>query len=231
MTAAPTLLVATGNPGKLREYQGLLGNAPFRLVSLRDVGIADEVDETGDTFAENAWLKASGYATMSGMLTLADDSGLEVDALGGDPGVRSARYGGDACRSDSDRVELLLHNLDGVPWERRTARFRCEINIVRPSTDGEFAPELLVSSVGSVAGMVQYEPVGDDGFGYDPVVYLPSFKRTVAQLSLDEKNRVSHRGNAAGRALVALARISGALTWLTLANCPNTTQTLGYRSR
>ncbi len=212
MSTAPTLLVATGNPGKLREYQGLLGDAPFRLVSLRDVGITAEVDETGDTFAENAWLKASGYAQMSGLLTLADDSGLEVDTLGGDPGVRSARYGGDACSSDHDRVELLLKNLDAVPWEKRTARFRCVINIVRPSTDGESTAELLVSSVGSVAGMVQYEPVGDDGFGYDPVVYLPSFKRTVAQLSLDEKNRVSHRGNAAGRALVALARVSSGVT-------------------
>ena len=149
---------------------------------------------------------------MSGILTLADDSGLEVDALGGDPGVRSARYGGDACSSDQDRVGLLLKNLGGVPWERRTARFRCVINIVRPSTDGGSAPALLVSSVGSVAGMVQYEPVGDDGFGYDPVVYLPSFKRTVAQLSLDEKNRVSHRGNAAGRAMAALARVPGGLT-------------------
>ena len=212
MSTAPTLLVATGNPGKLREYQGLLGDAPFRLVSLRDVRITDEVEETGNTFEENAWLKASGYATMSGILTLADDSGLEVDALGGDPGVRSARYGGDACSSDQDRVGLLLKNLGGVPWERRTARFRCVINIVRPSTDGGSAPELLVSSVGSVAGMVQYEPVGDDGFGYDPVVYLPSFKRTVAQLSLDEKNRVSHRGNAAGRAMAALARVPGGLT-------------------
>ena len=212
MSTAPTLLVATGNPGKLREYQGLLGDAPFRLVSLRDVRITDEVEETGNTFEENAWLKASGYATMSGILTLADDSGLEVDALGGDPGVRSARYGGDACSSDQDRVGLLLKNLEGVPWERRTARFRCVINIVRPSTDGGSAPELLVSSVGSVAGMVQYEPVGDDGFGYDPVVYLPSFKRTVARLSLDEKNRVSHRGNAAGRAMAALARVPGGLT-------------------
>ena len=205
------LLVATGNSGKLREYQGLLKGVPFRLLSLRDVGITEEVDETGDTFAENAWLKASGYAQMSGMLTLADDSGLEVDALGGDPGVRSARYGGDDCGSDRDRVALLLKNLDGVPWERRTARFRCVINIVRPTTDGQSAAELLVSSVGSVAGMVQYEPVGDDGFGYDPVVYLPSFKQTVAQLPLDEKNRISHRGNAAGRAMAALAKLPDGL--------------------
>ena len=205
--SAATLLVATGNPGKLREYQGLLQGAPYRLVSLKDVGISDEVEETGETFAENAWLKASGYARMSGMLTLADDSGLEVDALGGAPGVYSARYGGDACRTDADRVELLLSNLGGVPWERRTARFRCVINVVRPpegSEDPEGQPRLLASVVGSVAGMVQYEPVGDDGFGYDPVVYLPSFNRTVAQLSLDEKNQISHRGCAAGRALAKL---------------------------
>ena len=132
MTGQPTLLVATGNPGKLREYQELLGDTPFRLVSLREVGITEEVEETGDTLAENAWLKASGYAQISGMLTLADDSGLEVDALGGEPGVRSARYGGDACRSDGERVALLLLNLDGVPWEKRTAQFRCVINVVRP---------------------------------------------------------------------------------------------------
>ena len=201
------LLVATGNPGKLREYQGLLNSAPFRLVSLRDVGITDEVDETGDTFSENAWLKASGYARMSGMLTLADDSGLEVDALGGGPGVHSARYGGDACRTDADRVALLLRNLDGVPWEKRTARFRCVINVAFPPGHSGPEPQLLVSVVGSVAGMVQYEPVGDDGFGYDPVVYLPSFKRTVAQLSLEEKNRISHRGCAAARAVAALAKL------------------------
>ena len=143
------------------------------------------------------------------MLTLADDSGLEVDALGGDPGVRSARYGGDACANDADRVELLLRNLGGVPWEKRTARFRCVINVAVPSGPAEGEPELLVSVVGSVAGMVQYEPAGDDGFGYDPVVYLPSFKRTVAQLSLEEKNRISHRGCAAGRAMSALSRLPG----------------------
>ncbi len=207
MTSQPILLVATGNPGKLREYQGLLCDAPYKLVSLRDVGITDEVEETGDTFAENAWLKASGYAQMSGMLTLADDSGLEVDALGGDPGVRSARYGGDACRTDSDRVALLLRNLEAVPWQKRTARFRCLINIVRPPTSRNGQTDVLVLVVGSVAGMVQYEPVGNDGFGYDPVVYLPSFDRTVAQLTLEEKNRISHRGCAAGRAITALSRL------------------------
>ena len=220
----PDLLVATGNPGKMREYTGLLGGAPFRLVSLRDVGITQEVEETGGTFAENAWLKASGYAAMSGLLTLADDSGLEVDALGGEPGVRSARYGGDACRTDEDRVALLLRNLEAVPWPRRTARFRCVISVVRPPRaypgraespvetahphpEPDEGAKILVSVVGSVAGMIQYTPEGDDGFGYDPVVYLPSFDRTVAQLSLEEKNRISHRGCAAARALAALSRL------------------------
>ena len=213
MTAQRRLLIATGNPGKLREYAGLLRDAPFALLSLKDVGITQEVEETGDTFAENAWLKASGYAAMSGLLTLADDSGLEVDALGGDPGVRSARYGGDACRSDPDRVALLLRNLADVPWARRTARFRCVINIVQPSAsigpEPVEGPALLASVVGSVAGMIQYEPEGNDGFGYDPVFHLPSFGKTVAQLSLTDKNRISHRGCAAGRAMNALTRIAG----------------------
>ena len=212
------LLVATGNPGKLREYAGLLRDAPFRLVSLRDVGITHEVAETGATFAENAWLKASEYAALSRMLTLADDSGLEVDTLGGEPGVRSARYGGDDFRSDAERVALLLRNLEGVPWHRRTARFRCVINVARPKEEhprpkpmplgeGTEGPELLVSVVGSVAGMIQYSPEGVDGFGYDPVFHLPSFGKTVAQLSLEDKNRISHRGCAAARAMNALARL------------------------
>ena len=198
----PNLLIATGNPGKLREYAGLLAGAPYRLVSLTDVGITREVAETGATFAENAWLKASQYAAMSGMLTLADDSGLEVDALGGAPGVHSARYGGAACRTDADRVALLLRNLDGIPWPQRTARFRCVINLARPDAAGP-----LVAVVGAVAGMIQYAPQGNDGFGYDPVFHLPSFGQTVAQLPIDDKNRISHRGRAAARALAALTAL------------------------
>ena len=200
----PRLLVATHNPGKMREYRGLFRDLPYDLISLDDLGITLEVEETGETFLENAWLKARGYAAEAGMLTLADDSGLEVDALRGEPGVRSARYGGDACKSDQDRVELLLRNLEGTPWERRTARFRCVIAVARPpAADGED----VASVVGSVAGMIQYEPVGDEGFGYDPVFYLPSFDRTMAQLPVDRKNRISHRSDAARRALAALERL------------------------
>ena len=127
------LLIATGNPGKMREYTDLLRDIPFELVSLRDLSITHEVEETGETFEENAWLKASEYAAISGLLTLADDSGLEVDALAGEPGVRSARYGGDACNNDQERVQLLLKNLENVAWEERGARFRCVISVVLPA--------------------------------------------------------------------------------------------------
>lgn len=178
------------------------------LVSLDDLGITHDVAETGVTFHENAWLKARAYCDLGQILTLSDDSGLEVDALGGEPGVRSARYGGDLCRSDQDRVSLLLSNLAGVPWEQRTARFRCVIAICAP--DGEEPSGEELSVVGSVAGMIQYEPQGTDGFGYDPVFYLPSFRRTLAQLSLEDKNRISHRGDAAHRAAAALRRLVAA---------------------
>lgn len=197
----PKLLIATHNPGKVREYRGLLRDVDLPLVSLSDVGITQEVEETGLTFAENAWLKARTYAGLSGLLTLSDDSGLEVDALGGAPGIHSARYGGEACASDEERVNLLLTNLQGVAWERRTARFRCFIALHHPQ--GAEA-----SVVGAVAGMIQYVPQGVDGFGYDPVFYLPSLGRTMAQLSLAEKNRISHRADAAGRAVAALRRLS-----------------------
>ena len=203
-------MIATGNPGKLREYRQLLNGVPFELVSLDHLGITQEVDETGLTFRENARLKAVGYAAMSGLPTLADDSGLEVNALGGDPGVRSARYGGDACNSDDDRARLLLENLRDVPWNQRMARFRCVIAISFPSGSltAEDGPDTLAYMVGSVAGMIQYEPMGDEGFGYDPVFYLPSYGRTMSQLTLAEKNRVSHRADAARKALAWLNRLS-----------------------
>ena len=201
--ARKQLLVATHNQGKVREYAHLLRDLDYALLSLDDLGITHDVEETGATFSENAWLKARAYAALGQMLTLSDDSGLEVDALGGQPGVYSARYGGDACRTDEDRVNLLLANLEGVPWERRTARFRCFIAICQPG-----GPEIAV--VGSVAGMIQYQPEGTDGFGYDPVFNLPSFGRTIAQLSMAEKNRISHRGDAARRAANALRQLHAA---------------------
>ena len=197
----PQLLIATRNPGKVREYRQLLQAAPFTLVGLDSLGLAEEVAETGQTFTENAWLKARAYASWSGLLALADDSGLEVDALSGEPGVHSARYGGDLNATDQDRVNLLLQKLESVPWEQRTARFRCVIAIAQLSGEG-------IAVEGAVEGMIQYEPQGEGGFGYDPVFYLPSYGRTTAQLSLEEKNRISHRADAARKAVLALKRLA-----------------------
>lgn len=193
----PTLLVATRNPGKMREYRQLLADYPGRLISLDDAGVPDEVEETGDTFHANAVLKAATYARLSGHLTISDDSGLEVHALGGAPGVYSARYGGDACQTDADRVALLLRNLAEAPWEQRIARFRCYTAIANPCAGGE---PRVATVVGSIAGMIQYEPTGEHGFGYDPVFYLPSYRATMAQLPMAAKNRVSHRADAARKA-------------------------------
>ena len=150
------------------------------------------MEETGSTFEENAIIKAQAYSRLTGLLTLADDSGLEVDALGGDPGVYSARYGGEGL-TDEDRVELLLHNMRGVPWNLRSARFRCVIAIA--PLEGE-----AVTVEGTVEGIIQYEPMGDGGFGYDPVFLLPQKGLTTSQLPLDEKNSLSHRGQAARKA-------------------------------
>jgi len=223
----PKLLIATRNQGKLREYRGLLLGTSFQLVSLDDLGITEDVEETGRTFHENAQLKTSTYAALGGLPTLADDSGLEVDALGGEPGIYSARYGGDPEASDQDRVCLLLRNLEGVPWERRTARFRCVIAIATSPQSGLYEKggpnqggtgESLTYVVGSVAGMIQYEPMGDEGFGYDPVFYLPSYGRTIAQLTLEEKNCISHRSDAARKAVAVLNKLSAVSSQLS-ADC------------
>ena len=204
--ALPRLLIATRNPGKFREYRQLLRDVPYELVSLDDLGIPDEVEETGDTFEENARLKARTYGALGGILTLADDSGLEVDALDGEPGVFSSRYGGDSNATDQDRVALLLQNLDGVPWERRTARFRCFLAVAPPLASR--LDQALTVVVGSVAGMIQYERQGDEGFGYDPVFYLPSYGKTMAELSLEDKNRISHRADAARKAAAMLQHLA-----------------------
>ncbi|TEU21335.1 MAG: XTP/dITP diphosphatase [Anaerolineales bacterium] len=183
------LLVATNNPGKVREYEALLKGLPLTLTYLVHEGIDIEVKETGSTFAENARLKAAAYARASGLLTLADDSGLEVDALGGEPGTRSARYAGQGA-SDEDRYRLLLSNLEGVPWERRTARFRCVIAVARPQ--GE-----VRTAEGTCEGVIAFEPKGDHGFGYDPVFYVLEYGQTMAELEPEVKNRISHRARAA----------------------------------
>ena len=191
-----TLLIATRNAGKIKEISGLIAGAPFQTVSLADVGVDREVEETGETLEANATLKALTYARLSGLPTLADDSGLEVDALGGEPGVRSSRYAGDDA-TDADRVAFLLGRLQNEgrgPWR---ARFRCVIAIAWGHDEVELHP-------GVCEGMVIDTPRGSNGFGYDPVFLIPELGRTMAELSPAEKNQVSHRGAAVRKTAAAL---------------------------
>ena len=183
------LLLATNNKAKVREYRVLLEGIPYETVAPAEMGIILDVDESGGTFEENASLKAKAYASTGDLLALADDSGLEVDALGGEPGVLSARYAGEGA-SDRERIEYLLSKLADVPWERRGARFRCAIAIASPN--GE-----VTLCQGECPGIIALEPRGTAGFGYDPVFYLPRLDKTMAQLSMEQKNEVSHRGKAA----------------------------------
>jgi XTP/dITP diphosphohydrolase len=183
------LLVATHNPGKVREYQTLLAGLPLEVTYLDAEGITLEVEETGNTCAENAVLKATTYAHASGLWTWADDSGLEVDALGGAPGVYSSRYAGSGA-SDADRYRKLLDALAGVPWQQRTARFRCVVALATPAGDVQTVD-------GACEGIIAFGPAGSNGFGYDPVFYLPSRGLTMAQLPAEDKNETSHRGRAA----------------------------------
>lgn len=189
MKESRRLLVATRNKGKLREYQQLLAGLSILLTYLIEEGITYDVEETGLTFIENAVHKAREYARFSGLLTLADDSGLEVDALHGEPGVHSARYAG-AGATDRDRYRLLLERLDGVPWEQRSARFRCVIAVAQ-SRGGTYTSE------GVCEGMIAFAPQGEHGFGYDPVFFLPEHGKTMAQLLPAVKNVISHRARAA----------------------------------
>jgi XTP/dITP diphosphohydrolase len=185
----PKLLLATTNPAKLREYLLLLGDLPFQLATPGEEGLKIVVNEIGTTLEENAKLKASIYATQSQLLTLADDSGLEVDVLGGEPGFLSSRYAGESA-SDKEKVALLLSRLRGVPWERRSARFRCVAAIVPPGG-------VIKLCDGECQGIISIEPRGEQGFGYDPIFYLPQRGKTMAELPAEEKNQLSHRGKAA----------------------------------
>lgn len=195
------LLLATNNQGKIREYKSLLQNIPYELITFAEQGITTEVSEMGGSLEENARLKATVIADKSQLITLADDSGLEVDALGGEPGPLSARYAGEGA-SDRDRVDYLLSQLDGVPWEKRTARFRCVIAIATPNGKAEICS-------GECGGIITFEPRGKHGFGYDPIFYLPELDKTMAELPLSLKNQVSHRGQAARKAHQLLKRLRG----------------------
>lgn len=186
------LLIATHNQGKVREYRALLAGLPFEVTYLDAEGITFEVEETGDTFEANAMLKAQAYAALSGLLTWADDSGLEVDALDGAPGVYSARYGAPAAHTDADRYALLLDQLTDTPEAARSARFRCVVALAWP--DGR-----VVTTNGACEGRIGRVPRGDFGFGYDPVFLVADFDYllAMAELKPDVKNEISHRARAA----------------------------------
>jgi XTP/dITP diphosphohydrolase len=193
------LLIATNNRGKLAEYLELLKDLPFELTWPEKEGLKLKVEEKTGSYQENAIAKAVTWAKATGLITLADDSGLEVDALGGAPGPVSARYGG--LETDRERYELLLKKMEGIPWPQRTARFRCVIAIAYP--DGE-----VHTFEGVMEGLIALEPKGEHGFGYDPVFFLPELGKTVAQLTLEEKNRLSHRAQAARKARDFLLSLS-----------------------
>jgi XTP/dITP diphosphohydrolase len=185
----PRLLIATTSAGKLREWRHLLQDLPLDLLQLADVGISFEVEETGRTFAANALLKAAAYGQASGLLTLAEDSGLTVAALNGAPGVHSARWEGDDY---AHKNALLIRLLEGKLGAARACRYVCVVVVRHP--DGR-----TWRARGEVRGQVAIAPAGSGGFGYDPVFYVPRLGKTLAQIAIDEKDRISHRGRAAGR--------------------------------
>ncbi len=186
------ILVATTNPGKIAELRALLGD-DVQWLSLSDFETVAEIEEDGVSFAENARKKALGYAKAAGLWTIADDSGLVVDVLDGAPGVKSARFCGE---KDNDRTLLdrknmakVLKLLEDAPKEGRSARFVCQLCLASPE-------RILIETEGTLEGLINDKPVGENGFGYDPIFFVPHLNKTVAQLTREEKNAISHRGNA-----------------------------------
>lgn len=189
------IVIATGNVGKMKEIKSIFNNSDYAVVSMKEEGIVADVDENGSTFEENALIKAREIAKLSGNIVLADDSGLEVDYLNKEPGIYSARYMGEDTPYSVKNASLIAR-LDGVEFDKRTARFVCAVAAVYP--DGK---ELVVRE--TMEGYIGYEEKGANGFGYDPIFYLKEFDKTSAEISLEEKNEISHRGKAF-RAIKAL---------------------------
>ena len=202
----PRLVIATNNQGKLREFRELLDGCGFELVTPSQLGVPFDPEETGSSFEENATIKALDAMRGCGLPALADDSGLEIDHLGGRPGIFSARYAGgdrlDATLSEQQQVQIVLDELRGVPETERTARFRCVIAIATP--DGR-----VQTTDGVFEGRIAEAARGDNGFGYDPIFLVPGRGTTSAELAPDEKNRISHRAQAAHKALAMLKVMSG----------------------
>ena len=193
------IILATQNQGKLRELQELLEDEAIEVLSLRDIADWEDVEETGETFADNATLKARAAVKKTGLIALADDSGLEVDALEGAPGVHSARFAGEP-KDDERNNDKLLEQLDAIPDDQRTARFRCALMLVTPQGE-EFLTE------GAVEGRILKQRRGQDGFGYDPLFYVPDYARTMAELTLAEKNSLSHRAQAFCKVIPILVQV------------------------
>lgn len=182
------MIFATGNENKMKEISEILGALPLEILSMKEAGVSADIVEDGKTFEENALIKARAICKLAGEMVLADDSGLEIDYLNKEPGIYSARYMGEDT-SYHIKNKSLIDRLEGVPEEKRTARFVCAIAAVFP--DGK---ELVVR--GTVEGIIGYEEKGENGFGYDPIFYLPERGCTTAELPPEEKNSISHRGNA-----------------------------------
>ncbi len=186
------ILVATTNPGKIAELREMLGGV-IEWVGLGDFPNMPEIEEDGKTFAENARKKAVGYAKQTSLWTIADDSGLVVDALGGLPGVTSARFSGEKEKNrtllDHKNMQKVLRLLEGVPKEKRTARFVCCLCLAS-------SEKMLIETEGRLEGFIAEKEIGENGFGYDPIFFVPRLNKTVAQLTREEKNAISHRGNA-----------------------------------
>ena len=193
------LLLASQNPGKLNEMRLLVEGLPFRVVGPREVGIEEAPEETGTSFLENATLKALYYAARSGRLTVADDSGISVDALGGGPGLYSSRFGGEDA-GDAARNRLLLEKLAGVPRERRGAHFTSAVVVARDS-------RVLFQAQEEVHGYIAEETRGENGFGYDPLFFYSPFGKTFGEVPRADKDRVSHRGKAFARLREFLASL------------------------
>lgn len=188
------ILIATTNPGKVSEIQSCLGTG-IKLLNLKDFASIKEVEEDGETFEENARKKALGYSKGAGHLTIADDSGLVIDALNGAPGVNSARFSGEKLKNeertliDHRNITKVLELLKNVPPEKRTARFVCCMCLANPE-------KILIETKGILEGIIIDKEIGSNGFGYDPIFLVPSLNKTVAQLTQEHKNSISHRGNA-----------------------------------
>lgn len=182
------IIIATKNKGKAKDFEALLEPMGYKVLTLHDVAPHMDVEETGDTFEENAILKAAAIAEELQATVIADDSGLEIDALGGEPGVFSARYSGEE-KNDSSNIDKVLQKMVQVRENERTARFRCVLAMAAPGKE-------TVLFKGVCEGLITTERKGDNGFGYDPIFYVPSLDKTMGQMKPDEKASISHRGNA-----------------------------------